>query len=441
MLAATQLRSALRWLIRADLPAPPRTDAEITAEVEQNYRWNFTVNLLDGVAFWFGASFISSATIVPLFISQLTDSAWAIGVAAMIAQGSWFAPQLFTANHVERLARKKPVVVNLGLFLERIPLWLMPLAALLAVRSAGAAVLLFLLAYAWHGLGAGVVATAWQDMVARCFPVDRRGRFLGITMFLGAGSGLAAASLSAWFLERFPFPLNFAYSFGLAALFISLSWLFLALTREPAQPSFVPRQSSGQYMRTLPDIVRRDDNFRRFLLGRLLLALGGMGTGFVTVTAVQRWQIPNSTVGLYTLALLIGQTVGNLFFGLLADRRGHKLSLELSGLTGMAAFVVAWLATEPVWYYAAFVLLGVTSGGVIVSGILVVMEFCQPEKRPTYVGLANTAVGIISLLAPLFGAALASYNANWLFAFSALFYALSFIILRWWVREPRFNDQ
>jgi len=438
MLAATQLRAALRWLLRADEPAPLRTEAELTAVIEQNYRWNFTVNLLDGVNFWFGASFISSATVVPLFISQLTDSQLAIGVAAMIAQGSWFAPQLLTSNLVERLARKKPVIVNLGFFLERLPMWLTPLAALLAFRSATAAVLLFLFAYAWHGLGAGVVATAWQDLIARCFPVDRRGRYMGLTMFLGAGAGLLAASLSAWFLEVFPFPTNFVYSFSLAALFITLSWVFLALTREPVQPSPVPRQSNREYARALPDILQRDLNFRRFLSGRLLLALGGMGTGFVTVTAVQRFQVSNSTVGLYTLAILAGQTAGNLLFGLLADRRGHKLSLEFSALAGMAAFVIAWLAPEPSWYFAAFVLLGVSSGGVVVSGILVVMEFSLPEKRPTYVGLTNTAVGLVSLLAPLVGAGLAAINAGWLFALSAVFYAAAFASLHWWVREPRF---
>jgi hypothetical protein len=112
----------LRWLLQVDQPVPDRNEAEIEAEVERNYRWNYWVNLLDGATFWFGSSFISSATIVPLFVSKLSDSAWAIGVTAVIAQGSWYLPQLFTANLVERLPRKKPVVVNLGFFTERLPL-------------------------------------------------------------------------------------------------------------------------------------------------------------------------------------------------------------------------------------------------------------------------------------------------------------------------------
>jgi MFS family permease len=168
--------AALRWLLQLDRPAAPRSDAEISAEIEKNYRWNFTVNLLDGATFWFGISFISSTTIVPLFVSKLTDSPFIIGLVAVIAQGSWFLPQLFTANMVERLARKKPVVVNLGFFTERLPLWIVVGAAAIAGRSPGFALTLFLISYAWHGLGAGVIAAAWQDLLARIFPVERRGR-------------------------------------------------------------------------------------------------------------------------------------------------------------------------------------------------------------------------------------------------------------------------
>jgi MFS family permease len=428
---------ALRWLVQADRPAPARTDAEIAAEVEQNYRWNFSVNLLDGATFWFGASFISSATIIPLFVSKLTPSPFAIGLAAVIAQGSWFLPQLFTANAVERLARKKPVVVNLGFFLERVPMWLLVLAALLAARWPLAALLLFFIGYAWHGLGAGIVATAWQDLLARCFPVQRRGRFFGTTMFIGAGTGTLAAGLSAWLLQTYPFPVNFAYTFLGAAVFITLSWFFLALTREPAQPATIPRQSMRRYWADLPPLLRRDMNFRHFLVARLLLALAGMGTGFVTVAAVQRWSVADSTVGVYTAVLLIGQTAGNLLFGLMADRVGHKLVLEIGGVALFVAFVVAWVAPAPAWYYLVFALLGVNSSAIIISGILVVLEFSPTDKRPTYVGLTNTGVGVVSSLAPLLGAALAGLGYGWLFAVSAAIGVLAFGLMRWWVREPR----
>lgn len=431
------LRLALRRLLQVDKPVPPRSDEEITAEVERNYRWNFTVNVIEGASFFFGASFVSSSTIVPLFISKLTSSPLPIGIVSVIAQGGWFLPQLFTARAVERLPRKKPLVVGLGFFLERVPIGLLIGIALIAGHSRSLSLILFLISYAWHHLGAGVVATAWQDMIASCFPVERRGRFWGTATFVGTGTGILGAALSAHILKAFTFPLNFAHVFGIAAISIAVSWFFFSLTREPARLVATPRQNSRQFWGGLLDILRHNHNFRRFLAARLTLAMGSMGLGFVTVAAIQHWHVPDSTVGVYTAALLLGQTLGNLGFGLLADRFGHKLSLELSALASFLAFVLAWLAPGAGWYYPVFALLGVTLGAIIVSGILVVMEFCEPQRRPTYVGMANTSVGLVSVVAPLLGAWLASASYNWLFALSAGVNLVALAMMRWWVQEPR----
>lgn len=437
MLRLPLLYPFLRWLLRLDQPVPDQSDEEVTAEMHRHYRWNFTVNLLDGATFWFGLSFISAATIIPLFISKLTSSAFAIGLAAVIAEGGWYLPQLFTANFVERLPRKKAMVVNLGLFLERFPLFLLVLSAIVAGQSPKLALIIFFIGYSSHGLGAGLVAASWQDLIARCFPVERRGRFLGITMFVGAGAGAIAAGFSGRLLDAYAFPRNFVIAFSIAAVAIMASWFFLALTREPVQKVTIPRQSTRQYWSGLRQILKQDHNFRHFMIARLLLAAANMGVGFVTVAAIQRWEVADSVVGGFTATYLVGQTVGNLLFGLLADKFGHKLSLEISGLVVVLAFVIATIAPSPEWYYLVFALLGFKLGAVIVSGILVVLEFCPPEKRPTYIGLSSTTTGITSSLAPLIGAALATINYNVLFIVSAAVSLIAFAFMRWWVQEPR----
>jgi MFS family permease len=374
---------------------------------------------------------------VPLFISKLTPSQWAIGLIGVIANSGWFLPQLFTANRVQRLPRKKPVVVNLGFFTERLPIWLLPIAALLAVPSPTLALVLFFLGYAGHAVGAGIVATAWQDLLARCFPVARRGRFFGFTTFLGNGTGAVGALFSAWLLANLAFATNFVATFFIAATLITVSWAFLALTREPVQPATTPRQSEREFWASLPGILRHDANFRHFLSARLLLVLGGMGGGFVTVAAVQRWQVPDGTVGLYTTAMLLGQTFGTLGLGLLADRRGHKVALELGALAAVLAYTMAWLGLSSWSYFAVFALIGVALGAWVVSGLMIVLEFSPTHMRPTYAGLTNTALGLAGIFSPLLGAWLASMSYDWLFALSALLNMAGLVMLRWRVREPR----
>lgn len=445
MIRQTWTWRLLRRLIRADLPAARISDAEFLAQRDRDYRWNFTVNLLDGAAFWFGLSFASSSTILPLFISKLSDATWPLAAIAVLGQGGWYLPQLFTASSVERLSRKKPVVVNLGFFLERLPMWLLIVAAFVARETPGLALVLLILAYAWHTIGAGIIATAWQDLIARCFPVAKRGRFLGLTTFIGTGMGAAGAALSSWLLDTFPFPTSFVYTFAIAAGGVTLSWVFLALTREPVQPPEPPSEDGFNFWTDLRRIMGRDHNFRRFLLARLLIAFAGMGQGFLTVAALRRFAVADAVVGQYTGVLLLGQTAGTLLFGILADRYGHLLSLKIGALSAVLAYLLAWLAPAAAWYYGVFALLGFSFGALLVSGILVVLEFSPPARRPTYTGLANSIVGVAGFTAPLLGGLLAQLGLGSglgyspLFALSAAAAFAGLVLLAVWVKEPRWT--
>src|SRR5690554_1444492 len=92
------LRRALLRFLRADQPFVSAGEAETAAEVERHYRWNLAMNLLDGSIFWFGLSFISASTILPLFVTKLTDSTFAVGLVAVISSAGWFLPQMFAAH-------------------------------------------------------------------------------------------------------------------------------------------------------------------------------------------------------------------------------------------------------------------------------------------------------------------------------------------------------
>jgi MFS family permease len=168
------------------------------------------------------------------------------------------------------------------------------------------------------------------------------------------------------------------------------------------------------------------------------MGMGMMGVGFVTVAAVQRWQVADSSVALYTVALLVGQAVGNLLSGLLADRWGHKRSLEI-GISAMAAaFFIAWQPPSPLWFFVVFFGIGFSIGSGIVSGMMIAMEFSAPEDRPTYIGLSNTVVGLGGGIAPFIGGWIATYSYPALFALSTLINLVSVILFHWYVVEPRY---
>jgi len=409
------------------------------AAVLKNFKFNFTVNLLDVATFMIGSSFISSSGVMLIYVTHFTQNPLLIGLISVISTAGYLVPQLFTANLVERAPLKKFFPVNLGFFLERLPVFLMaPAAFLLAASSPGWALAVFFLLYAWQNFGAGTIMVGWQDMVAKIIPVESRGRFFGLSNFIGNFSGILGATTVSWLLANNQFPGGFVLSFMCASVFIFISWIFLSLTREPRDPMTKPAVSHRDYFKSLPALLRSNPNFQRYIFTQIVSTFGAMASGFLLVYAIGRWTLSDGQAATYTIALLIGQSVANLFLGFLADRKGHKLVLEISILANIACFLLALLVPDPAWFYAIFALRGVTMAGNFISGLSLPLEFSKPEDRPTFIGLASTLPGLAGSISPLLAGALAGWlGYPALFALSAAVAIAAFCMMKWLVRDPR----
>lgn len=379
--------------------------AEVSHEqqAQQNLRWNFTVNVLDGGSFWLGTSFSSVVTILPLYVSHLTTSTVAIGLIPAIQRIGWMLPQLFMANYLERLPRKKPVVV-LATVNERLPFLFLALMTLQLSRlSPSVALTSFFVLHGWRCFGGGVTGNAWQDMIAKIIPTRMRGIFFGTQQALGGLLGAAGAGIAGFILERYPYPLNFAVCFFLTFAVLITSWGFVAATREPVVASTKPRVSQREYFRRLPDILRRDRNYSRYLLSRATAILAGMASAFLSIYAVRVMGVSEGEAGLLTATWMATQTIANPLLGFWGDHRGHKSVLEVVALCSMASMAVALAAPSPGWFYVVFALAGVNLAGTLLSGLSIVMEFAPPEDRPTYIGLASTLMAPVAGIGPLLG--------------------------------------
>lgn len=411
----------------------------VQQQIERDYRWNFVVNALDGASFWFGISFISPTIILPLYISHFTDSPLWIGLIPFLMTAGFLVPQLFVANAVGRASRKKFFPVNLGFFLQRLPIFLLaPAAYFLATQRPALALVTFLGLFAWHTFGTGLTVVGWQDMIAKIIPAAKRGRFFGLTNFVGNGAGILGAVVVPLILDKFTFPIGYVISFAVAAVLIFISWACISFTREPAIPSSKLPVSQLDYLRSLPAILRRDSNFRLYLLVQIIFALSGMAAGFLAVYPVQTWNLSDAEAGRFTLALQIGLTLANLFFGFLSDRLGHKLSLEICLILNVLSLLLAIVAPSPLWFFPIFFLRGAILAGTFISGISIVYEFTDAENRATYIGLASTLPGVAGSIAPLIGgwlAAVVSYPA--MFILATILGLMSWVLLRFTVRDPR----
>ncbi|MCW5849767.1 MAG: MFS transporter [Anaerolineae bacterium] len=399
---------------------------------------NFTVGVMDGGFFFLGLSFASVVTVLPLFVSQLTSSPYLIGLIPAIQTMGWLLPQLLTAPLVERLPRKKPFVMLMTLN-ERWPFIGMALVAYFVPQlGASLALTLFFTLHILRCFGAGLTATAWQDMVGKVIPANRRGLFFGLQSGVGGLLGAGGAILAGLILQQQPFALNFAICFAITALCVAFSMLFLALTHEPTQAVNPSRVTGRDFWRRLPRILGQNRAFRNFIVYRILYIFGTTGYGFYTVYAVKEFGLNSAQAGELTFAMMAAQTLTYPLVGWLGDRLGHHRVMELAAASGAFMAALSAFAPNGGWFVGVYILLGISLAAATISNLSGVYDFAPPEERATYIGLMATLVGIGSTLAPLLGGAVASTTSYpMLFRLTIVFALAAWATVRWGISDPR----
>ncbi len=407
-------------------------------EVQRYLPRNFTAHLLNNGFLAFGTSLISSGVILPLFISNLSDSKLLVGLIMTISFSGWLVPQLFTAPLVARFRRIKALLVPGVLLAERLPLLLLgPAMLLLAPANPAAALVVFFVLLAWNTFGGGFNAVGMQELYARVIPVDKRGRLSGIAGAAGIGLALLGTAVSRGVLGRWVFPTGYALLFGLAGLSGLVAWFWLTRVHEPAVNLNASTESFGSFFKKIPTVLAGDANYTRFLVAMAVLYLGGMSGNFLAVAAKERWGLPESFIVTFPVAMYAGQAIGNLICGWIADRRGYKILQIIANVANVILLLVAILAHAPWLFYVVFALKGLSIAADIL-GNLITLEFSAPERRPAYIGIYNTISGVVFIFSPL----LAGGLAEWL-GFTGLFWitagitAVGLGLLHFTVRDPR----
>lgn len=438
---------------RSSIPEPAETRGPHAL-----LRRNFSANLFHNSLVGFSSSLISAGVILPLFISSLSSSKVLLGLIMTISFAGWLVPQVFTAPLVASFRQVRRLLLPSVLLAERLPLLLLgPAMYWLGSAAPSVALLVFFLLYAWFCFGSGFNAVGLQELYARIIPVELRGRLSGVSGAIGIGLALAGAAVSRVVLAGAAFPVSYAALFTLAGICSLAAWLGLLWIREPravSQPAADPApsdsgnpsppagdhprpESLAAFLRKIPGLLRADPNYTRFLAAMALLYLGGMSGVFLAVAARDRFALPDSVVVTFPVALYIGQALGSLLCGWIADRRGYKILQIIANAANVILLIVAIFARAPWLFYVVFALKGLSTAADIL-GNLITLEFTGPELRPAYIGIYNTASGLVFTFSPLLAGWLAErLGYDGLFWITAFITAGGIALLQIFVRDPR----
>ncbi len=407
-------------------------------EEYKHLRRNIAVTISEGSLFGFGIGIASFTTVIPLFVSQMTDSAILIGLITAVHIMGWQVPQLLMARSVSRLKRYKPMVMAMTIH-ERLPFLGLALIAFFYNQLGPlAAIILTFMMLIWQGFGAGFTANAWQNMIGKVIPPENLATVFGLQSSAFNLLSAGAAIIAGLALERQPFPINYGLCFLGAFIALVISFFVLGLTREFDHEVTEETKAPPPLLHSIGEILRRDHNFRWFLGARTLVQFGTMAFSFYTVYAASRLLAGPYSIGVLTSVLFFAQVIFNPLFGWIADRWSRKGVLEIGALSIFLSAIIARYAPTVAWMYPSVILAALANTAFWSITMAMTLQFGEERERPTYVGMANTLIAPATIIAPLAGGWLADaqgYDATFLLAATAGL--LSVLVFHFFVKDPQ----
>lgn len=361
---------------------------------------NYVTHSIEGGFFMGGMSFLAADTVLPVIVKSLGGSTWLVAMTPILMLFGWMLPSLLIAHYVEKLDWVRPLVLVLGVF-QRLPYVVTGFVLVFFAEPYPTLALAFvMLCPLVSGICGGVSSTAWQELIAKTIPENRRSSLWAARNIIGALFGLLAGGVIAWVLWRWPGSMGYGVLHWIAFGFFVASYAAFTVSREtnlPARPSDqTPTFLSN--IASLPALIRANRPFRLYLVARALTMGQFIMLPFLAIHALRQTQQPESFVGLLVTVTMAAGIGANLLAGWLGDRFGGKILLLVSSVSVLGICVWASAASDRWEYLCVFGLLGVARSFHLVGTMTLSLEICPMEKRATYLAVIS-AIALPAVLA------------------------------------------
>lgn len=411
-------------------------EAAFAAEMERNLKRNMIANFLHGMLGMTGFRIVYAPTLIPAWLQLISGSPLIVGLGQSLLQIGLFASPLASASLLEHRKRIMPLAMRFGSLMR-----VQVLGLALAGYFLGGWLLvsLTLLMLLLLGVFNGMQRVAFQMLLSKVIPMDRRGR---LQAWRNVTGGIIAALLSwaagEWLIDGNVWGNGYATTFLMAFILTSLGLVALQWgVKEPDSISVRPQLSLRERMRDVPALLA-ETNYRWFLVAQALAMAGRIAAPFYILIAADHMPLDGTTIGLLSLAFLGADTLSNLIWGYSGDRVGYRATFIAAMAFTLAGLGLLALLSSPAAIILAFCAFGVGASGYQMSAQTMVLEFGSREDLPMRIALSTTVEGGVSAIAPLIGGAMLYWaGAEPLMIAAAILSLCALLALLFRVSEPR----
>lgn len=273
---------------------------------------------------------------------------------------------------------------------------------------------------------------------------------------VGALAVVAGALLARGYLSRTDasFPAGWVQLFGAAGLLLAPITLALVVLPSPP-PATTPPIGGRAGVTALPDLLVNNLAYGRFVLFRVVYALGALADPFYILYATQELGATGRTAGAYLLTLAVARAAGTAAWRALGARGNNPMVLQLAAFVRLLAPIIA-LTLPPLLLSATlrerlpgggatganlvafglvFAAYGVASAGIDLAAPAIQATTTTPRERIAATTATQLALAAAALSAPLGGLVVDRFGFPFLFV-AALLAGLAGLLAGGLVDEP-----
>jgi MFS family permease len=400
---------------------------ELPPKAQKSLRWFW----FDG-AFALGSDSIVTAYLV-LYAVALGASSAQVGLLGALSGLGAALTLLPGALLVERIGRRKEIVLACGGAVGRIALLL--LALLPFFLHGSAAIVLFIALVVLRETFGNLSLPAWTSLAADIVPPGQRGRYFASRTIAQTVTGMITAFAAGWIINASGFPAGYQWSFLMAFLCGGVSWYCFWRIQDPA-PRPPPAAARAGTTPILGGVLAHPVFLALCLHSAVWNFSLNVAAPFFNIYLVQDLKASMIQVGILSAAVSLSSLPALRVIGPLADRWGPRRIILITSLL-IPILPLAWIFVPSPWYVLAINLAsGALWSGFTMCILNLLMQISPEAERARFTAIHQIVIALsLALGSAAGGWMVTAFGFKATFALSGVGRFIAALIFAWFVKE------
>jgi MFS family permease len=390
------------YLIEED---EPRACKAIPEEACTNVPRNFTLNIANGTLTKLAEKIISPNLTLAWIMDFFGASSAMIGALVPIKDAGSLLPQLAVSGKIRSFSIRKNFWAISALVQGLC--WLAATGHIFFSDEHTFPIAMLVL-LAVFSVASGVASVAYKDVIGKTIPKNTRGQMLSYRSTFGGILSLIAGVILVFFIREEADKSIYGFMFLFAAsLWFIASILFFMIKEEKGATN--GGRNPLQEVKAGIQLIIEEANFRNFLFTRAFLMAVPLLQPFYVLMAKDIGDTDWSFLGYLIIINGLANVLSSPFWGKIADQSSTRLmriSSFISIVGGIFALLFYFVSDWNLGFFAflpVFFINGIAYSGARLSRKTYLVDYAPEDERPTYVSVANTFIGLFTLVAAGFG--------------------------------------